>query len=75
MAFQHVIGFILLAIFLIVSGILTAFGIGNPTVRIILAVLEVIAGVFILIGNWYYKYLLIETFKTGQKICLSIGQA
>ena len=51
MAFQHVIGFILLAIFLTVSGILTAFGIGNPTVRIILAVLEVIAGVFILIGK------------------------
>ena len=49
--FVNNIGFIVLAIWLIVTNALIALSIGNPIVRIILAVVGVIAGVLLLIGK------------------------
>ena len=44
-------GFLALAIWLIITGILHVFSIGNPTVSTLLAILSVIAGVLILLGK------------------------
>jgi len=45
------IGLILLAIWLIITGIMTTFSLGNPVVSIILAIVAIITGVFILIDR------------------------
>ena len=44
-------GFILLAVWLIISGILTALSIENPVIRIILGIVAAISGILILIGK------------------------
>lgn len=49
--FINNIGFILLAIYLILTGIFSLIGGGNPIIEIILAILAIAAGIFILIGR------------------------
>ena len=44
-------GFLLLAIWLIVSGTLTALSIGNQVISVILGIVAIVAGVLIIIGK------------------------
>ena len=44
-------GFIVLALWLIVTGTLTALSIGNMVISVILAIVAIIAGVLILLGR------------------------
>ena len=45
------LGMLLLGIWLIITGLLTVLSVGNPTVNVLLALLAVVAGVFILLGR------------------------
>lgn len=45
------LGMLLLGIWLIVTGLLTALSVGNPIVHILLALLAIAAGVFIVLGR------------------------
>ena len=51
MRFTRNIGFILLAIFLILWGLMTLFGFGSQVLTIILGILAVAAGIFIFIDR------------------------
>ena len=44
-------GFLLLAIYLIVSGALTALSIGNHVISVLLGIVAVIAGILIIVGK------------------------
>jgi hypothetical protein len=44
-------GFLLLAVWLIVSGTLTTLSVGNQVISVILGIVAVIAGVLIIIGK------------------------
>ena len=45
------LGMLLLGIWLIVTGLLTVLSVGNPVVQVLLALLAIVAGVFILLGR------------------------
>lgn len=45
------LGMLLLGIWLIVTGLLTALSVGNPIVHILLALLAIAAGVLIVLGR------------------------
>ncbi len=45
------LGMLLLGIWLIVTGVLTALSVGNPIVHVLLALLAIAAGVFIVLGR------------------------
>jgi hypothetical protein len=45
------LGMLLLGVWLIVSGLLTALSVGNPIVHVLLALLAIAAGVFIILGR------------------------
>jgi hypothetical protein len=45
------LGMLLLGIWLIVSGLLTALSVGNPIVHVLLALLAIAAGIFIVLGR------------------------
>jgi hypothetical protein len=51
MRFNRNIGFILLAIFLVLWGLMTLFGFGGQVFTIILGILAIAAGVFIFIDR------------------------
>ncbi len=42
-------GFILLAAWLIITGVMQALSVGNPTITVLLGILAIVAGVFILL--------------------------
>jgi hypothetical protein len=44
-------GFLLLGIWLIITGIMQALSIGNPTINVLMGILAFFAGVFILVGR------------------------
>jgi hypothetical protein len=44
-------GFILLAIWLIVTGVCVVFAVGHPVLHVILGIIAIFAGVLILIGR------------------------
>jgi len=44
-------GFLLLGIWLIITGIMQALSIGNPTVHVLMGILALVAGAFILVGR------------------------
>ena len=44
-------GFLLLAIWLIVSGALTALSIGNQVISVLLGIVAIIAGILIIVGK------------------------
>jgi hypothetical protein len=45
------IGLILLGIWLIITGIMTTFSLGNPVVSVVLAIVAIITGILILIDR------------------------
>lgn len=45
------IGFVLLAVWLIVTGLCAVFKVGHPMLDLLLSILAIAAGVFILIGR------------------------
>jgi hypothetical protein len=45
------LGMLLLGIWLIVTGLLTALSVGNPIVHVLLALLAIAAGVLIVLGR------------------------
>ena len=45
------IGMLSLGIWLILTGLLTVFSVGNPVVHVLLALLAIAAGVFIVLGR------------------------
>ena len=45
------IGFILLAVWMIVMGVVTLLPIGHPVLRVFMGILAIAAGVFILLGR------------------------
>ena len=47
----HSIGLILLAVYLIVTGVCTVFSVGPPVLHIMLGVVAFAVGIFILIGR------------------------
>jgi hypothetical protein len=49
--FTHNIGFILAAIWFIVTGICTVFSVGHPVLHVLLGILSIAAGAFILAGR------------------------
>jgi len=51
MRFTRNIGFVLLAIFLILWGLMTLFGFGGAVMTIILGILAIAAGIFILLDR------------------------
>jgi hypothetical protein len=51
MRFTRNIGFVLLAIFLILWGLMTLFGFGSQVLTIILAIIAIVAGIFIFIDR------------------------
>jgi hypothetical protein len=51
MRFTRNIGFVLLAIFLILWGLMTLFGFGSQVLTIILAIIAIAAGIFIFIDR------------------------
>jgi hypothetical protein len=44
-------GFLLLGIWLIITGIMQAFSIGDPTIHVLMGILALVAGAFILVGR------------------------
>ncbi len=44
-------GFLLLGIWLIITGIMQALSIGNPTIHVLMGILAFFAGAFILLGR------------------------
>ena len=51
MSFIHNWGLILLAIWLIVTGICTVFSVGHPVLHVLLGIVAIAAGVLIAIGK------------------------
>ncbi len=45
------LGFLLLAVWLIITGIMQALSVGNPVLSVLLGILAIVVGVFILIGR------------------------
>jgi hypothetical protein len=45
------VGFLLLGLWLIIWGVVSIAGLGTPTVNAVLAVLALVAGIFILLGR------------------------
>jgi hypothetical protein len=45
------LGMLLLGIWLIVTGVLTALSVGNPIIHVLLALLAIAAGVLIVLGR------------------------
>ncbi len=44
-------GFLLLGIWLLITGIMQALSIGNPTIHVLMGILAFVAGGFILLGR------------------------
>jgi hypothetical protein len=44
-------GFLLLGIWLIITGIMQALSVGNATVHVLMGILAIVAGAFILVGR------------------------
>jgi len=44
-------GFLLLGIWLIITGIMQALSVGNPTISVLLGILAIVAGGFVLVGR------------------------
>jgi len=49
--FTRNVGFFLLALWLIITGALTALSVGNMVISVLLGIMAVVTGVFVLLGR------------------------